>query len=303
MERVVDIEISVIIPTYGQPLFLKSAIDSVLRQTYRHWELIVVDDNNPETKPRQETEEIMRGYTHDHRIKYIKHSQNMNGAAARNTGFAAAKGRYIALLDSDDEYMPNRLQRCFDEMERATNEYAGVYTGCEFRKGGKTYHFEKRVPSGNFLIETLACRFMFCTGSNIFVRKTVVDELNGFDPNFLRHQDYEFLVRLFEKYSLIGISEVLVIKNEENFNLPVIEKQITIKDQYLKKYKDLILSLQEKDQNYIYYWKNITIAEEAMAQKRIKLANGYYKEAQKYGQLSFKTWFRRLIYPIYNLVN
>ncbi len=297
-----NILISVIIPTFGNPTFLRKAIESVLRQTFIYFELIVVDDNNPNTKSRIETESIMKDYISDIRVIYIKHSRNMNGAAARNSGFAAAKGRYIALLDSDDEYMPDRLKRCFDEMERATNEYAGVYTGCEFRKGGKAYHFEKSVPSGNFLVETLACRFMFCTGSNIFVRKSVVDELNGFDPTFLRHQDYEFLVRVFQKYSIIGIPEILVVKNNENTNVPDAEKLANIKTHYLVKYNYLIKDLSEKEVSFIYRANYIEVAETAMAQKQFKLANNYYKLASQYGNLAISVWMRRLAFPIYNII-
>lgn len=296
------IRVSVIIPTFGKPIFLEKAINSVLSQTLLDWELIIVDDNNPEDEARYLTKELVGTY-HDSRIKYIVHDRNRNGAVARNTGIEAAKGNFVSFLDSDDEYAPERLERCCNVLDGASLNIAGVYTGCEFRRHSRKYHAEKTVPSGNFLVETLACRFMFCTGSNIFVRKSVVDELKGFDPTFLRHQDYEFLVRVFERYSLIGIPEILVIKNNENFNLPNVDKQIKIKNQYLEKYKDLISSLSEKEQSYIYFWKNVTIAEGAMAQNRFKLANHYYNEAQNYGLLSCKTWFRRLVYPIYNLVH
>ena len=187
------VTISVIIPTFGKPVFLEQSIKSVINQTFKDIELIIVDDNNPDTFARKETEELVNGFVNiDNRIKYIKHEHNKNGAVARNTGFAVAKGKYISLLDSDDEYMPDRLQKCFDIMENAADSIAGVYTGCEFRRGGKVYHVENNVKPGNFLVDTLACKFMFCTGSNIFVRKSVVDELNGFDGAFLRHQEYEF---------------------------------------------------------------------------------------------------------------
>lgn len=73
---------------------------------------------------------------------------------------------------------------------------------------------------------------MFCTGSNIFVRRAVIDELNGFDEAFLRHQDYEFLVRLFEKYSLIALPDILVIKNNENVNMPDVVKMESVNKQY-----------------------------------------------------------------------
>ena len=295
--------VSVIIPTYGTPCFLKEAIQSVRAQTMSEWELIIVDDNDPDTEARQETERIVNLFlSQDSRIKYYKHDRNKNGSVARNTGFAAAKGDFIALLDSDDEYLPERLQRCCNIMNNATSAVAGVYTGCEFRRNGKVYNNYTSVKTGRFLKETLACKFMFCTGSNIFVRKTVVDELNGFDPAFLRQQDYEFLVRLFERYILIGLPDVLVVKNNENINLPNIDKLIAIRKQYLDKFQYIINSLPKQDLNYIYFWNCISIAEAAMAQNKIDLANDYYKKAKSFGRLSPRIWGRRIAFPVYNLI-
>ena len=101
-------KVSVIMPTYGKPELLGRSIRSVQNQTYPEWELIIVDDNNPETEGRKQTETLMEQYAADKRIRYIKHEHNMNGSAARNTGIAAATGDYIAFLDSDDEYAPER---------------------------------------------------------------------------------------------------------------------------------------------------------------------------------------------------
>lgn len=298
-----DVKISVIIPTFGRPLFLKKCIESVQRQSFHEWELIVVDDNDPDTDARKETEKIMEAVkVEDSRVKYIQHEFNENGAVARNTGFAVAQGEYISLLDSDDEYLPNRLQRCYDVMKMALADVAGVYTGCEFRRKGRVYRKYTNVKTGSFLEDTLACTFMFCTGSNIFVRKSVIDELQGFDPTFLRQQDYEFLVRLFERYSLIGIPEILVVKNNENFNVPNIDKQIAIRDQYLGKFSNIIESLPKDTQKYIYFSNYIALAETAMSQNKFSIANEYYKKAQNYGHMSMRNWLRRIAFPFYNVI-
>lgn len=296
--------ISVIIPTYGIPILLDKAINSVRQQSFIDWELIIVDDNDPDSVAREKTEALVTEFMKEGScINYIKHEHNKNGAVARNTGFAIAKGKYISFLDSDDEYTSDRLQKCFDVMEQAPESVAGVYTGCEFRRSGKTYYKYTDVNDGNYLVETLACKFMFCTGSNIFVRKSVVDELHGFDGAFLRHQDYDFLVRVFEKYSLIALSDILVIKNNENINLPNIEKQVAIKKQYLKKFKYIIDTLPQKDVNYILHGNYINVAENAMAVDNYKVANEFYDKASQYGRLSCREWFRRINYPLYNLKN
>lgn len=294
--------VSVIIPTYGDPLFLSQCIESVINQTCKDWELIIVDDNSPDTMARHDTEAIVNKYLAvDRRIRYIKHERNMNGAVARNTGFAFAKGNYISLLDSDDEYLPNRLQSCIKAMENAAQDIAGVYTGCEFRRKGRVYYRYKDVQSGIFLKETLACTFNFCTGSNLFIRKSIVDELHGFDPTFFRHQDYEFLVRVFQKYSLIGIQDILVIKNNENLNLPDMDKQIAIKKQYLNKYKYILEAFTDKERDFVYLWNILSIAEGFMAQGKYKEANTYYRKARLYGHLPAKIRMKRLLYPLYNL--
>lgn len=295
--------ISVIIPTYGKPVFLEKCINSVLTQSFKDLELIVVDDNDPDTESRNITESIVNKFkVKDSRVSYIKHNKNKNGAVARNTGFAVAQGKYISLLDSDDEYMPDRLQKCYDVMEQMPPTVGGVYTGCEFRRSGKTYLKYTDVKDGNFLVDTLACKFMFCTGSNIFVRKSVVDELNGFDGAFLRHQDYEFLVRVFERYSLKALPEILVIKNNENFNLPNLKKQIAIKKQYLEKFKYIIDTLPQKDIEYIMHGNYINIAENAMAQNSFGVANEFYGKARKNGGLSLREWIRRIVYLVYNII-
>lgn len=296
------IKVTVIIPTYGMPIFLESAIQSVLKQTLKELELIIVDDNNPNTESRFKTEVLVnRICQSDSRVIYVKHEKNMNGSVARNTGFSMAKGKYIALLDSDDAYMPDRLQKCYNTMETSSEKFAGVYTGCEFRRNGKPYNKFKNVKTGNFLVETLACTFMFCSGSNVFVRKNVVDELGGFDPSFQRQQDYEFLVRLFERYSLIAISEILVVKNQENYNLPTTDRQIAIRKQYLNKFQKIIENLDECKQKYIFRSQAISLAEGAMRNKNYKIANLYYGKANRYGRLTTHEWLRRIMFPIFTL--
>jgi glycosyltransferase involved in cell wall biosynthesis len=291
--------VSVIIPTYGRPIYLGKAILSVLNQSIEELELIIVDDNNPNTTARIETQNIINKYT-DKRIVYIKHDYNKNGAAARNTGIKVARGEFISFLDSDDEYMPDRLKLCCQKINNYDNNVAGVYTGCEFRKGGKKYHTETKIKSGSFLINTLAGNFKFCTGSNLFIRKSVINELNGFDETFIRHQDYEFLVRLFLKYSLVAINDVLVVKNNENFNLPDARKMIKVKQLYLEKYKFIIDTIPICKKKYIFSTHYISIAESLLRCGEINEAHKFYRKASKLQHISIKNQLRRVALLIAN---
>ena len=79
--------VSIVIPTYSRPLYLKRCIESVLNQTYSNIEIFVVDDNNPDTEFRRDTEKIMSEYLNHKNVTYLQHECNKNGSAARNTGW------------------------------------------------------------------------------------------------------------------------------------------------------------------------------------------------------------------------
>ena len=109
-----DILISVVIPTYSRNATLKNAIESVLAQTYQNFEILVVDDNPPDSEWRKSTQELMKEYEENPKIRYIRNVRNLGGAGARNEGIKEAKGEYIAFLDDDDEYLPQKLEKQLD---------------------------------------------------------------------------------------------------------------------------------------------------------------------------------------------
>ena len=109
--------VSVIIPTYKSCDTLCRAIQSVLNQTYDNIEVIVVDDNNPNTPERAATEELMLRYKTESEVHYIKHEFNKNGSAARNTGFRHSSGEYLCFLDDDDYFLKDKLQLQVEYMQ------------------------------------------------------------------------------------------------------------------------------------------------------------------------------------------
>lgn len=102
-----NFKVSVIIPTYGRPDNLKRAIDSVIEQTYKNIEIIVIDDNGINSKKGHETSTLVRHYPH---IIYIKLEKNSGGGMARNKGIERASGDYITFLDDDDYYYPEKYK-------------------------------------------------------------------------------------------------------------------------------------------------------------------------------------------------
>ena len=122
-----EILVSVIIPTYKRSDMLPRAIDSVLNQTYKNVEAVIVDDNNPDTEWRLKTEELMQQYSGDDRVQYVRHIVNKNGAAARNTGIRSARGTVVSFLDDDDLMLPERISKCVEVLMQNV-EYDAAFT-------------------------------------------------------------------------------------------------------------------------------------------------------------------------------
>src|SRR5690348_1065740 len=98
--------VSVILPTYNRASLISRAIRSVLNQTFTDWELLIVDDGSTDA-----TEQLIRSRSADSRIRYMKLPQNVGMCNARNHGIALARGEFIAFLDSDDEWLPTKLEK------------------------------------------------------------------------------------------------------------------------------------------------------------------------------------------------
>ncbi len=113
--------VSVIMPSYNTAKFISETIDSVLTQTYTNWELIIVDDCSTDN-----TDEVVKSFLSDDRIKYIKNEKNSGAAFSRNRALCEAKGKWIAFLDSDDLWLPEKLEKQIEFMEK--NDYHFSYT-------------------------------------------------------------------------------------------------------------------------------------------------------------------------------
>lgn len=221
--------ISVIIPTYKQTGNLHTTIKSVLSQTYQNIEIIVVDDNNPETKERKQTEELMHEYVNNPKVLYVKHEKNKNGSAARNTGFRESKGEYIAFLDDDDYWEHNKLEKQLCYLVEHS-EFDAVYCYTFVRGGAKN---PNHACEGNIAIEYLTNHVSLQTSCVLFTRKAV-ETINGFDESFNRHQDYEFLLRFFFAGFEIGcVPEYLSHKTSAGANnTPKGEKLNQLKEKF-----------------------------------------------------------------------
>lgn len=191
-----DVLVSVVIPTYSRNFTLKRAINCVLEQTHHNLEIIVVDDNPPESEWRKSSEQIMREYAKNPRVVYVQNERNMGGGLTRNQGIKHAKGEYISFLDDDDEYMPERIEKMLKVFKESNNEkLALVYCYAKFiNQDGTSTYSDTRNFHGNCLYEAMEQNCIAAT-SQWMVKKTVLDAVGGF-PDVPCKQDSQTILRL-----------------------------------------------------------------------------------------------------------
>ncbi|MFA5038111.1 MAG: glycosyltransferase [Candidatus Omnitrophota bacterium] len=202
-------KVSVIIPTYNCAKFLPDALDSVLKQTFQDFEIIVVDDGSTDN-----TRGLIKSYMDKHpgKINYV-YQENMGLACARNTAIRHSKGEYIAILDADDMFMPNRLEEEIQAFER--NPGIGVvHANISWlsEEGGvlSTPKRNKKVLSGN-IFNAIFLRDAHVSISTILVKKECFDKAGLFDENLTRLgcEDRDMWLRISQHYPFLYIDNVL----------------------------------------------------------------------------------------------
>ena len=238
--------ISVIIPIYNRKRELKKAIESVLNQTYQQFEILVVDDfsnDNPE-------ETI--NYFNDSRISYIRLQQKSNGNVARNAGIMAATGKFIAMLDSDDEWLPEHLERKLNYIRETDTD--GVFGSVKIFKGEKfRIKVSRSFKSGEKMVNYLLDGGFAQTSSHFYKTEMIKNVM--YDESLHRHQDWDLCVRFSEKYKFIPDIQVTAIINW----LPTQIKNVHYASQqkYIEQYKKEILPSLYAKYHIIMYLKVI----------------------------------------------
>lgn len=262
--------VSVIIPSYGGGQYLARAVQSVLMQTYSAIEVIVVDDNGLGSDAQIKTASVMSGFSDNNRVKYICHETNKNGSAARNTGAKIAHGRFLALLDDDDEYLPEKIERQVKLIEQLDESYALVYCGHETFIDGKSIGTIHKTQSGQLFYEVM--KHDVIIGSTSFlIRREAWDSISGFDESFRRHQDWEFTARIAYRYKVcaddfVGFKRHIMKRNSPQNPDLVVKYRI----HYLNKMEPYISSLSRSQQKDIVVENMMDACIQYLKYKRVK---------------------------------
>ena len=187
--------VSIITPTYNRAYVLGNAIDSVIKQSYKDWELIIIDDGSAD-KPK----ELVQTFS-DERIKYI-YQKNAGPSAARNKGLSMARGSWIAYLDSDNELYPNYLQVMFNWIRknpRTLYTLPKVHKTLDLVKNGKTVKSidvsDEDYPE-KVTVKDIFRRKIHFDGNGFIHSRRITEEGIFWDENLMRMEEWEFAMRI-----------------------------------------------------------------------------------------------------------
>src|SRR5712691_1680422 len=221
-------KVSVVIPTHNRAEFLRSAITSVLNQTFQDFEIVIIDDAS-----KDHTQEVIASFN-DARIKIIYNQVNKGDAGARNIGIMNSSCKYIAFLDDDDEWLPEKLKIQTYLLDNSPPEIGGVCTG----------QFTIEKVSGRILSvcnpETNdLSKENFIATSSVLLRRDCFEKHGLFDESMPTSSDHDMWIRISKKFffKIIGIPLVnyYTHKNRLTFNY---EKMVRGKEILFEKYND-----------------------------------------------------------------
>ncbi len=204
--------VSVIIPTYNRESLIERSVNSVLRQTYQHLEVIIVDDASTDR-----TEEVVRKIE-DERVRYIRLEKKEGANHARNIGVRSACGKYVAFNDSDDEWLPTKLEKQMKLMMQSAQDVGCVY--CLMTRYDDRHTIVREletVPDMEDVGENAVgdlFRFMqgytFISTQTLLLKKEAIEEAGYFNERLKRMQEWEMLLRVAWKWKFTLVQEKLV---------------------------------------------------------------------------------------------
>lgn len=217
------------------------AIRSVVNQTYKNLEIIVVDDNDGNDEYRIATQRKLKGEFGNESLIYIEHSCNKGLPAARNSGIQVARGEYIAFLDDDDEWLPQKLEKQIALFQSLSDKYGVV--SCGWNLIHSVNHYSKSVfPNFRGDLSNRLAVNHFSPPSMILVKKHFLEKVNGFDEEFKWREDVELYYRLSGICLFDFVEECLVnyYYHAESMSRNLPQKLIAV-DQFIKKHQGTLI--------------------------------------------------------------
>jgi glycosyltransferase involved in cell wall biosynthesis len=209
-------QVSVVLPTYNRPQYLRAAIDSVFAQTFADWELIVADDGSEE-----ETAAFVAALAHQPKIKVLRLSHTGNPGGVRNAACREAQGEYIAFLDSDDVWLPEKLALQVASLDShpergwSHTAFTVIDDSGELLRGARSRWWP---AAGGWILERLIKMETVIATSSLIVRRRLLEQVGGFDIKQRMCEDYDLFLRFAGLTEMDGIPKTLLLKRRHAEN-------------------------------------------------------------------------------------
>ena len=259
--------VSVIVPTYKGTEFLREAIDSILAQTYPAVEPVIINDGSPDN-----TAEVLAEY--GDRIVAIT-QQNAGTASARNRGLKEITGDYVAFLDHDDLWHPDKLEKqmaLFNQFPEAGMVYCGRQFFDHYTRKITSEHPAEAELNVHQLLSMQAIALQA-----VVIKKSIIDELGGFDTGISGADDWELTIRIAAKYRVLGVPECLVDirghEGQQSINSDYMYQRIAI---VLDRYRNLHTNCSEcaAAQKAAWHFLNEMYYQQMLGQARTAIKSG-----------------------------
>lgn len=281
---------SIVIPTYKRTEKLRSAIKSAINQSYlKEYEIIVVDDSGENTDEYLKNYKLIKEFNNS-KIRYLVQKESSGANKARNRGINEAKGEYLVFLDDDDEMLPSKLEKLdeilkIEKMDLIYSNYYIKYQNEEeifYYKNSRVEDMKKEILKRNFIGST----------SFVTIKKTILDELQGFNENLTSCQDWELWIRIiWSERKIFLIEDELVTYYIDKYEKTRISNSID------KKLRGHLYIYEYIKNNYLNYYseqekKDIVFSQKAII-AHLNYKNGNFKEYRKFfiKNYNFKSYY------------
>jgi len=262
--------VSVIIPTYNRAGHLKKTIDTVLNQTYKNLEIIVINDYSSDA-----TSEILNSFNLPN-LYIINNKENLGAPASRNIGIKRCSGNYIAFIDDDDLWYPKKIELQLNHLIQNPHidcifcEYKYILNSMSF--------YPNIIDYKSSLGKTILTRSLG-SFSLPLIRKSCIDATGLLDINFVSCQDWDYWIRISQKFKIEKLSEYLVERNISNDQITAdIRKKIKGREYLLNKHSSLISRYPSIESIHLNRLGSLNVLE------------GNYTAARDYFIKAFKTY-------------
>lgn len=240
--------VSVVVTSFNRPGLLKRAVGSVLAQTYPNTEIIIVDDAS-----QMDVQKILSDFS-TFRLKIMVNSTNLGLAVSRNRGWQSARGVYVAFLDDDDEWLPEKIEKQVGLFSRLSDKYGVVYCGREVvRFNGLGYYHRPKIK-GNISLAIVTTGLSTIPSSCMF-RRGVLQSIGGFDSGLRSSIDHDIWMNLASHQFLAHYIDAPLVRSYENLATRLTsdyQTRISNLNKYLTKWSEYLDQLFTPHQAEIY---------------------------------------------------